>query len=245
MLNEVQIYHIDITEPVPSQGIHDGLAVISKDVCVLVYEDPSYKDYHILSVGPLFLPIIPIGLPGNENGQKSKDFVLKVLFYTPGQDDRKLAYDPRLTSIEYEDGDTLTPRVVKVIRGVISYTRERGRGLLERKEHVTHHNYSTSLPIHELQAPVRLQDWNSFQLVFPAKIGSVNAFNLKVGGLTQDGNNISIPTFHLNKMKAIRYSDGVRTNLDGTPDTGLRTSREIVLCNELLSVDSKYFKAIN
>lgn len=233
-LNQVHFHKVEPLEPIVSTRDGDRLVFVTDGVCVLVSEGYSSKSFDLLTVGPgvfpIVLPIIPVGLP--DKTKREAGFVdMRIQFYARGQDDRKLAFDPHYTTIEYDDGTILPPRAVMVVRGIVSTERGYRQGLLSDPEHVAHTTISDTKPIDEIKVPVLLQDWSSFNLVFPEKKGQINAVKLNLAGLTQNGKVVPLPVLKLSAVSEVRFEDwgttpdGERIN-PGTPP--------FVACRELL-----------
>lgn len=236
-LNQVHFHRVEPIEPIKSSRQHDHLVFTSNKLCLLVSEGYDSKHFNTLTVGPgifpLVLPIIPVGLPDKE--RKHAGFLeIRIQFYAPGHDDQRLTFDPHFTTIEYDDGNALPPQAVSVARGIVSSARGHGQGLFRDPERVVHTNFSASRPIDELKVPIQLQEWSNFHLVFRTQNESANAVRLNLGGVTQNGKVMPMPTLRLSAVSEIRYAD-FGTLPDGEPLMPFESP--FSACRELMTED--------
>lgn len=196
----------------------DGIALVSKSVCIWIAEGDT-KDYRLLSIGPIGLPIIPVQiLPRSK--QESAFFKLE-LWFVPDAGQDGILFDPKLTRVRFDNGTEITPVTIQVSRFKTRMIKEPGFFTPITKERIATPDHWENKLTKEFLEPVSLWDWSRFKMTFEKSAKERVPVSLVIPGMVRHGKVLDAIELRLKNDRDTRYlypgKDADNTPIGGSP----------------------------
>jgi hypothetical protein len=203
-VNTVRYFAPSIEEnAVPRVLAADGLSFFSQGICLHVAD--ASKGLQMQALGPLGLPVIPVGLANDQN--TSQGFVDLIVWLVPARTTGPYTFDPTQSRMVFSDGSSAMPNVVQVSRFKVRLQRQTVYLLKAEMEEVIYYpEHWGPKPLKDFTEPIQFWDWSRFRMRFEKPSPSAYPRSLTNGGLSSTGGTQELPTISFTAISKTIYA---------------------------------------